>query len=61
VVVDGKNKVMFDKDRLAKYLSEALDQKSADPSVESNRLKGNRWLVLRPARNIEPRSEARVL
>ena len=35
VVVDGKNKVVFDKYDIVKYLREALDQKSADPSVES--------------------------
>jgi hypothetical protein len=46
---------------LRMYPSEALDQISAAALVESKRLKARRWLLLRTLRNVEPRSEARVL
>ncbi len=37
---------MFDKDQIAKYLSETLDQKSAQTSAESNRLKRSPLVAL---------------
>jgi transposase len=55
-VPDGKNKVVFDKYHIAKYLSEALDQTrkrmSGDPTIDRTALKGRRWLLLRNPRNM---------
>jgi len=55
-VPDGKNKIVFDKFHIAKYLGEALDQTrkrmSADASIDRTALKGRRWLLLRNPRNM---------
>ncbi len=55
-VPDGKNKVVFDKYHIAKYLAEAMDKTrrliSGDPSIDRTKLKGRRWLLLRNPRNM---------
>jgi len=60
VLVDGKNKVVLYKYHIASYLSERWIRSLLPPSVESSHLEGRRRL-LRTARNIEPRPEARAL